>query len=300
MLPPEAMPLVGGPPPSHHLLELAREVMTNTAGPATAIAVAAAAAPSQSTESAEEAAVAGLGFFSPAPAPAAAETAPAKPPTVLSQGLSFTPVGGEGAGGSPRLSFVPVGRKRKSSSSGGGERAARAPKPPRKSGGGGGSSKPQPSMKFIAELVKSGAAISYAQSNPKREGSKSHALYEEYKAAATCAQALELGARRADLQFDLARGYFSIEAGGGGVDWSARLADELARAAGASGAAATAARDADGADDADVPGLAPAASAATTVDDDDDDDDDGMAAAAAARAGTGAPEDDSPAKPVVP
>ena len=294
MVPVETMPLVGAPPPSHHLLQFAHEVMTNTPGPATAVAAAAAAAPSLSTESAEEAAVAGLGIF--APPPAAAGTAPAKPPTVLSQGLNFVPVGGEGAGGrSPRLSFHPVGRKRKplSSSSDGGERAVRASK-----SGGGGSAKPQPSMRFIAELLKSSATIAYARSNPKREGTDSHARYEGYKAATTCEQALELGARRADLQFDLARGYFTIEGDKDGVDWSVRLADELARVAATSQAAATAARAADGDadDDNDVPGLAPVASAATTVDNDgdDDDDDDGMAAAAAARAALGAQDSSNP------
>ena len=38
--------------------------------------------------------------------------------------------------------------------------------------------------------------------NPKRKGSKAHARYEAYETATTVAEALELGATKADLKYD--------------------------------------------------------------------------------------------------
>jgi hypothetical protein len=58
----------------------------------------------------------------------------------------------------------------------------------------------------------------WRQANPKRSGSDSHARYEGYKGAKTVQEALELGATRADIAWDLKKGFVVV----GGVD--ARLA----------------------------------------------------------------------------
>ena len=52
-----------------------------------------------------------------------------------------------------------------------------------------------------AVKVNGDTTISYV-ANPKRSGSKAHARYEEYQAAATIQEALDLGATKADLKYD--------------------------------------------------------------------------------------------------
>ena len=50
-------------------------------------------------------------------------------------------------------------------------------------------------------------SIVVQQPNPKRAGSKSHARYEAYRAADSVREYLQLGGRRADLQYDVDHGY---------------------------------------------------------------------------------------------
>ena len=52
--------------------------------------------------------------------------------------------------------------------------------------------------------------IALKQSNPKRAGSKSHARYEQYKAAKTRAHFRALGGSSADYAHDMSKGYVTL------------------------------------------------------------------------------------------
>ena len=59
----------------------------------------------------------------------------------------------------------------------------------------------------IKSMIENNASITYRQDNPKREGSKSFHRYEKYKVAKTIKEFFDLGGSKADLSFDLARGF---------------------------------------------------------------------------------------------
>jgi hypothetical protein len=73
-----------------------------------------------------------------------------------------------------------------------------------------------PEQKIAAPVDSSVSAYSgqdktvWQQDNPKRVGSASHDRYERYKGANTVAEALELGASRNDITWDLARGFVVV------------------------------------------------------------------------------------------
>ncbi|KAJ8610085.1 hypothetical protein CTAYLR_007078 [Chrysophaeum taylorii] len=56
----------------------------------------------------------------------------------------------------------------------------------------------------------SNAVVEIEQSNPKREGSKSHVRYESYKRAKTVREYYELGGSKADLTHDMKRGFVTV------------------------------------------------------------------------------------------
>lgn len=60
------------------------------------------------------------------------------------------------------------------------------------------------SSTFISTMIKSNAPISFNKSMEKR--GKSYERYEGYKYATTCQEALEMGAKRQDIQWDLSKG----------------------------------------------------------------------------------------------
>ena len=53
--------------------------------------------------------------------------------------------------------------------------------------------------------------IKFIQKNPKRVGSRSHELYEAYKTAKTVGEALEKGASKGHLRYDISRGHAKLE-----------------------------------------------------------------------------------------
>lgn len=65
-------------------------------------------------------------------------------------------------------------------------------------------------MAFIDHMLQRNARCALEQRNPKKEGTKSRVLYESYKAACTIGEIVELGGRKADIQFDLQRGYVTL------------------------------------------------------------------------------------------
>ena len=61
-------------------------------------------------------------------------------------------------------------------------------------------------------LGKNGEGKKYdaSENNPKRKGSKSHAIFSKYRDGMTVAEAAEAGVSGADLTWDVKHGYISI------------------------------------------------------------------------------------------
>ena len=66
---------------------------------------------------------------------------------------------------------------------------------------------PNISKEFVRQLVESDAKVLFSQNNPKLKGSKSWALYEDYKSATTLNEMRSLGGRAGDIYNDLGKGY---------------------------------------------------------------------------------------------
>lgn len=58
-----------------------------------------------------------------------------------------------------------------------------------------------------------GASCTFVQDNPKRVGSKSYERYEAYKSATSLDEVLKLGGLRADIKFDVEKGYCVVDGG---------------------------------------------------------------------------------------
>ena len=72
------------------------------------------------------------------------------------------------------------------------------------------SSKKAMSNHELDNMIGQAAPIQILQENPKKVGSKSHARYEVYKAANTLAEFVELGGTRADIKYDMERGFLTL------------------------------------------------------------------------------------------
>lgn len=64
--------------------------------------------------------------------------------------------------------------------------------------------------RLVLKLIQVNAAVEFVDSNPKRPGTKSHDLFNKYRQASTVNEILQHGGRKADVSFDLARGYFKL------------------------------------------------------------------------------------------
>ena len=64
----------------------------------------------------------------------------------------------------------------------------------------------------VQQLIESEASITVQQDNPKKAGSKSFLRYERYKAATTLKEMLALGGSKADIRFDMERGFITVSA----------------------------------------------------------------------------------------
>lgn len=86
----------------------------------------------------------------------------------------------------------------------GAEPRRRAPAEPRKR------SDAKIPARLVLKLIQVNAAVEFVDSNPKRPGTKSHDLFNKYSQASTVNEILQHGGRKADVSFDLARGYVKL------------------------------------------------------------------------------------------
>ena len=62
----------------------------------------------------------------------------------------------------------------------------------------------------VQELIDGNYAIQIQQRNPKKAGTKSALLYDQYKGAESIRDMLALGARRADIPYDISHGWVTL------------------------------------------------------------------------------------------
>ena len=62
----------------------------------------------------------------------------------------------------------------------------------------------------VQELIDGNYAIQIQQRNPKKAGTKSALLYDQYKGAENIRDMLALGARRADIPYDISHGWVTL------------------------------------------------------------------------------------------